>query len=58
MVSDKKIAVLGLDNAGKTSIITAMKKRFDVPAAVKGLKPTKRISRSFPKQTSFFFRVW
>ena len=46
MVSDKKIAVLGLDNAGKTSIITAMKKRFDVPAEVKGLKPTKHIDRS------------
>jgi GTPase SAR1 family protein len=46
MVSDKKIAILGLDNAGKTSIITAMKKKFDIPAEIKGLKPTKRIDRS------------
>ena len=46
MVSDKKLAVLGLDNAGKTSIITAMKEKFDLPEKVKGLKPTKRIDRS------------
>ena len=46
MVSDKKVALLGLDNAGKTSILTAMRKKFDVPEAVKGLKPTKKIERS------------
>lgn len=50
MVSDKKIAILGLDNAGKTSVIVGMKKRFDVPQNVLGLKPTKRIDR-----TSFQF---
>lgn len=46
MVSDKKVALLGLDNAGKTSILTAMKKKFDVPAQVKGLKPTLKVERS------------
>ncbi len=46
MVSDKKIAILGLDNAGKSSIITAMKKKFDIPKHIKGLKPTKRIDRN------------
>ncbi len=46
MVSDKKIALLGLDNAGKTSILTAMRKKFDVPAHVKGLKPTLKVERS------------
>ncbi|MHA1561979.1 MAG: hypothetical protein ACTSPA_07610 [Promethearchaeota archaeon] len=47
MVSDKKVALLGLDNAGKTSILTAMRKKFDVPEAVKGLKPTKKIERPY-----------
>ncbi len=37
---------MGIDNAGKTSIITTMKKRFDVPNEIKGLKPTKQIERS------------
>ena len=46
MVSDKKIALLGLDNAGKTSILTAMKEKFDVPNHVKGLKPTLKVERS------------
>src|SRR6056297_2929410 len=46
MVTNKKIAIMGIDNAGKTSIITTMKKRFDVPNEIKGLKPTKQIERS------------
>ncbi|MCF2140817.1 MAG: 50S ribosome-binding GTPase [Candidatus Lokiarchaeota archaeon] len=46
MVSDKKIALLGLDNAGKTSILTAMKKKFDIPKEVKGIKPTLKVERS------------
>ncbi len=50
MVSDKKLAVLGLDNAGKTSIITGMKQKFDLPETVKGLKPTLKVER-----TSFQF---
>ncbi len=45
MVSDKKIALLGLDNAGKTSIITAMKQKFDIPNAIHGLKPTIKVER-------------
>ncbi|WP_457557806.1 ADP-ribosylation factor-like protein [Candidatus Harpocratesius sp.] len=46
MVSDKKIALLGLDNAGKTSILTAMKKKFDIPKEIKGIKPTLKVERS------------
>ena len=37
---------MGLDNAGKTSILTAMKKKFNVPKQVKGLKPTIKIERT------------
>ena len=37
---------MGLDNAGKTSILTAMKKRFDIPKEIKGLKPTLKVERS------------
>ncbi len=37
---------MGIDNAGKTSILTAMKKRFNIPKEIKGLKPTKQIERS------------
>ncbi len=46
MVSQKKISILGLDNAGKTSSLIALKKKFDVPKEVKGLKPTLRVERS------------
>ncbi|MFX1258095.1 MAG: ADP-ribosylation factor-like protein [Promethearchaeota archaeon] len=46
----KKVAFLGLDNAGKTSIITAIKKRFGFEEEVFKLTPTKRIDRE-----SFFF---
>ena len=41
----KKIAFLGLDNAGKTSIITAIKKRFGFEEEVMNLTPTRRIDR-------------
>ncbi|MGV9199278.1 MAG: ADP-ribosylation factor-like protein, partial [Promethearchaeia archaeon] len=41
----KKISFLGLDNAGKTSIITAIQKRFGFEEEVSKLKPTRRISR-------------
>ena len=46
MVSDKKVAILGLDNAGKTSIISGMKQKFDLPSFVRGLKPTLKVERS------------
>ena len=36
---------MGLDNAGKTSIITAIKKRFGFEEEVSGLRPTRKISR-------------
>ncbi|MHA1584976.1 MAG: ADP-ribosylation factor-like protein [Promethearchaeota archaeon] len=46
MVSDKKIALLGLDNAGKSSIVISMQKRFNIPTEIQGLKPTLKVSRS------------
>jgi len=41
----KKIAFIGLDNAGKTSIITAITKRFGFEEEVSKLMPTRRIAR-------------
>ena len=41
----RKIAFLGLDNAGKTSIITAITKRFGFEEEVAELMPTRRIAR-------------
>ncbi len=41
----KKIAFLGLDNAGKTSIITAIKERFGFEDDVMNLAPTRRVDR-------------
>ena len=41
----KKISFLGLDAAGKTSIITAITKRFGFEEEVTKLTPTRRISR-------------
>ncbi|HEY0087440.1 MAG TPA: ADP-ribosylation factor-like protein [Candidatus Lokiarchaeia archaeon] len=41
----KKIAFLGLDNAGKTSIITAIRKRFGFEEEIMNLTPTRRIDR-------------
>lgn len=42
---NRKISVLGLDAAGKTSIITAITKRFGFEEDVENLMPTRRISR-------------
>lgn len=41
----RKIAFLGLDNAGKTSIITAITRRFGFEEEVSKLSPTRKISR-------------
>ena len=41
----KKIAFVGLDNAGKTSIITAITKKFGFEEEVSKLMPTRRIAR-------------
>ncbi|MFW9989827.1 MAG: ADP-ribosylation factor-like protein [Candidatus Odinarchaeota archaeon] len=41
----KKIGVMGLDNAGKTSIITAITQRFGFEEEVARLTPTRRIAR-------------
>ncbi|HEC39821.1 MAG TPA: hypothetical protein ENI29_16400 [bacterium] len=41
----KKLAFLGLDNAGKTSIITAITKRFGFEESISKLMPTRRIAR-------------
>ena len=41
-----KIAFLGLDNAGKTSILTGLKQKFDFMDQVSGLKPTLGVDRN------------
>ena len=41
----RKIAFLGLDNAGKTSIITVITKRFGFEEEISKLTPTRKISR-------------
>jgi len=41
----KKIAFLGLDNAGKTSIITAVTLKFGFEEEIKEILPTRRVSR-------------
>jgi small GTP-binding protein len=41
----RKIGVMGLDNAGKTSIITAITKRFGFEEDIARLTPTRRIAR-------------
>lgn len=45
-IGDKKIAVIGLDSAGKTSILTAIKQKFDYEKTVRTLKPTIKVERS------------
>ncbi|MBD3197944.1 MAG: hypothetical protein GF317_23035 [Candidatus Lokiarchaeota archaeon] len=44
-MSPKKIGFLGLDNAGKTSIITGITKKFGFEEEVLNLSPTRRIDR-------------
>ncbi|MFX1501103.1 MAG: ADP-ribosylation factor-like protein [Promethearchaeota archaeon] len=41
----KRIGVMGLDNAGKTSIITVITKRFGFEEEITRLTPTRRIAR-------------
>ncbi len=41
-----KIAFLGLDNAGKTSILTGLKRKFDFMDQVSSLKPTLSVDRN------------
>jgi len=41
----RKISVIGLDNAGKTSIITAITRRFGFEEEIARLTPTRRIAR-------------
>ena len=45
IITLKKITYLGLDSAGKTSIITAITKRFGFEEEVTKLKPTRRVAR-------------
>ena len=45
-MNKKKLAIIGLDNAGKTSILTLMRKKFDVINEIRGLKPTLKVDRS------------
>ncbi|MHA1291847.1 MAG: ADP-ribosylation factor-like protein [Promethearchaeota archaeon] len=52
------MAFLGLDNAGKTSIITAITKRFGFEQEISRLMPTKRIARDQFKFLGIeFFRM-
>ncbi|MBA7535540.1 hypothetical protein ES705_27798 [subsurface metagenome] len=41
----KKISFIGLDNAGKTSIITVITKRFGFEEEISKLMPTRKIAR-------------
>jgi len=41
-----KIAFLGLDNAGKTSILTGLKRKFDFMEQVSKLQPTLSVDRN------------
>ena len=43
MVSYRKIIISGLDNAGKTSILTTFNKRYDFEEEIKELIPTKKV---------------
>lgn len=43
---DKKVAILGLDNAGKTSILTTVKQKFDIDKQIRSLKPTLKVERT------------
>lgn len=45
MILKKKLIYIGLDNAGKTSIITAITKRFGFEEEISKLKPTRRVAR-------------
>ncbi len=42
----RKIGFLGLDNAGKTSIIIGLQKKYDFHEQIAGLKPTIKVERS------------
>ncbi len=42
----KKVMISGLDNAGKTSILTALDKKFDFEKEVEELKPTIKVQYS------------
>jgi GTPase SAR1 family protein len=56
MINRKKISIMGIENAGKTSIVTMMKKKYDALEEIDKLKPTLRIERSsfnFLNQTFF-----
>ena len=41
----RKISVIGLDNAGKTSIITVISRRFGFEEEIARITPTRRIAR-------------
>ena len=41
-----KIIISGLDNAGKTSILTALDKKFDFEKEIMQLKPTVKVEYS------------
>jgi len=45
-LKSSKIAFLGLDNAGKTSILIALDRKYNFHEEIEALKPTIRVERS------------
>ena len=46
-MEDIKIVIAGLDNAGKTSALIALRKKYNFYEKVKNLKPTIKIDYNF-----------
>lgn len=58
MESSVKIIISGLDNAGKTSILTALDKKYDFHKEITELKPTIRIEYHQTKFLGNFVSIW
>ncbi|MFX0188508.1 MAG: ADP-ribosylation factor-like protein [Candidatus Hodarchaeota archaeon] len=57
-MDELKIIVSGLDNAGKTSILTSFNKRYDFEEEVRELQPTIRVSYQQTKFLGKNFHFW
>lgn len=58
MESSVKIIISGLDNAGKTSILTALDKKYDFQKEILELKPTIRIEYHQTKFLGNHVHIW
>jgi len=58
MESSVKIIISGLDNAGKTSILTALDKKYDFQKEISELKPTIRIEYHQTKFLGNQVHIW